>query len=98
MSSLTEIQYFQIEPSDTGTLTIEIGSLECFIFKDLSDEQTSFDELDKIIISSFISFLSLQLNEFLQSEINKKLSSVRKITYIVAIVDKEIVTVFRRRI
>ena len=49
-------------------------------------------------ISSFISFLSLQLNEFLQSEINEKLSSVQKITYIAAIVDKEIVTVFRRRI
>ena len=66
--------------------------MKYFIFKDLSDEQIAFDGLDKIIISSFISFLSLQ------SEINEKLSSVQKITYIAAIVDKEIVTVFRRRI
>ena len=72
--------------------------MKYFIFKDLSDEQIAFDGLDKIIISSFISFFSLQLNEFLQSEINEKLSSVQKITSIAAIVDKEIVTVFRRRI
>ena len=36
-----------------------------------------------------MSFLSLQLNEFLQSEIKQKLSSVQQIISITAIVDKK---------
>ena len=40
------------------------------------------------IIRSLIRFLSLYLNEFLQSEMKQKLSSVQKITFITAIADK----------
>ena len=61
---------------------------------DSPDEQNAFDGLWKIIISLFISFLSLQLNEFLQSEIKQKLSPVQKITSITATADKKIISVF----
>ena len=47
---------------------------------DLSDEDNAFDWLQKRTICSFISSLSVQLNEFLQSEIKQKLSSFQKIT------------------
>ena len=42
---------------------------------------------------SFISFLSLQLNGFPQSEL-KQLSSIQKITFITAIADQKIIIVF----
>ena len=47
MSSLTEIQYLQIEPSEKGTQTNEsmMLCLKCFICTDLSDEQNAFDGL-----------------------------------------------------
>ena len=48
----------------------------------------------KLIICWFISFLSYQLSEFLQSEIKQKLSSVQKITCVTAIADKEIISIF----
>ena len=41
-----------------------------------------------------MNFLSLQLNEFLQTEIKQKLSSVQKITYLTAIADKKTISVF----
>ena len=47
-----------------------------------------------MIISSFINLLSLQLNEYLQSELKQKLSSFEKIICITAIADKKIITVF----
>ena len=53
---------------------------------DSSDEQSAFDGLQKITIYSFINFLSLQFDEFSQSEIKQKLSSVQKITCITGIV------------
>ena len=40
----------------------------------MSDEQSAFDGLYKIIICSLVSFLSLQLYKFLQSELKQKLS------------------------
>ena len=46
------------------------------------------------IISSFMSFLSLHLNEILQSEIKQKLFSVQKTTCITAIPDKKIISVY----
>ena len=55
-----------------------------------SDEQSAFDGLKKVIICLFINFLNLRLNEFLQSEIKQKLSSIQKITCITAIADKKI--------
>ena len=58
----------------------------------MPDEQRAFDGLQKIIICSFISFLSLQLSEFLQSEIKQKLSSVQKITCITANNDNKIIS------
>ena len=45
-------------------------------------------------ICSFTNFFSLQLNEFLQSEIKQKLSAVQKLTYIAAIADKRITSAF----
>ena len=47
-----------------------------------------------MIICSFISFLSLHLNEFLQLKIKQKLSLVQKITCITAIANKKIISVF----
>ena len=58
------------------------------ICTDLSDEQSAFDGIQKTITFSFISFLRLQLNEFLQLKIKQKLSSVQKFTCIIAIIDK----------
>ena len=54
----------------------------------------AIDGLLKITICSFRSFLSLLLNEFLQLEIQKKVSPVQKITCITAIADKKIISVF----
>ena len=61
----------------------------------MSDEQSAFDrwafdrcvfDIDTITIWSFISFLSLQFNEFLQSiRNNVELSSTQKITFNTAI-------------
>ena len=42
-----------------------------------------------------MSFLNLQLNEFLQSEIKQKLSSVQKVTRITTIANKKVICVFR---
>ena len=70
---------------------MKICCLKYFTCTDLSDEQSAFDGLQKIIICLFISFLKLQVNEFLQSEIKQKLSSVQKITCITAIVNKKII-------
>ena len=72
---------------------MKVWCLKCFICNNLSDEQSALDVLWKIIICWFISFLSLQLNEFLQSEIKQKLSSVQKITCITAIADNKIISV-----
>ena len=71
---------------------MKVLCLKYAICIDSSNEQSAFDGLYKIIICSFISFLSLQLNEFLQSEIKQKLSSDQKITCINAIADKDIVS------
>ena len=43
----------------------------------------------KIIICSFVDFLSLQLNKFLLSEIKQNLSSVQKTSCINEIADKK---------
>ena len=66
----------------------------CLISRGSSDEQGAFYGLLKVIIFFLISFLNLQLNEFLQAEIKHKLSSVQKIIYITAISDKKIISVF----
>ena len=66
---------------------MKVWCLKCFICTESSDEESAFDGLYKIIICSCITFLSLQLNEFLRSEIKQKLSSVQKITCITAIAD-----------
>ena len=47
-------------------------------FRDSLDLQRAFAGLEKKIACSFLSLLNLLLNEFLQSEINQKLSSVQK--------------------
>ena len=60
------IRYLQIEPSKKGTHNNNIISLKFFTYVGLSDEQSVFDGLEKIIISSYISLLSLQMKEFLQ--------------------------------
>ena len=43
VSSLIEIQYLQIEPSEKGTHTNESMMLKFFICTDLSDEQSAFN-------------------------------------------------------
>ena len=43
MSSLTKIQYLQIEPNGKGTPTNESMMLKMFICKDSSDQQSAFD-------------------------------------------------------
>ena len=70
-------------------MPMKIRCLKSFICMGSSDEQSTFDGLWKIIICSFINFLSLQLNEFLQSEIKKELSSVQETPWITAIADKK---------
>ena len=65
-----------------------------FIDMDSSDEQNVFDGLQKITICSYTSFLSLRVNEFLQSEIKQNLSSVQRITYITATAGKKITSAF----
>ena len=42
-----------------------------------------------------MSFSSFQLNEFLQSEVRQKLSSVHKIPCIAAITDRGIMSIYR---
>ena len=75
-------------------ITMEVWCLKYFASAGSPDEQSAFGGLLKIIICSFISFWSLQLNEFQQSEIKLKLSSVQKITCIIAISDKKIISAF----
>ena len=58
-----------------------------------SDKQSVFDELHKIFIGSYISLLSLQMSEFLQSEMKKNLYSVQRITYITATAGMKIASV-----
>ena len=70
---------------------MKVRCFKCFISVDSSDEQSAFAGLKIIIICSFISFLSLQLNEILQSEIKQKLSSGQKIT---AITYKKLISAF----
>ena len=55
-------------------ISMEVRCFKCFICPDSSDEQSAFDGIKKIIIFFFISLLSLQVNEFMQSEIQKQLS------------------------
>ena len=59
VSSLTEIQYLQIEPSEREQIPMKVWCLKCFICSDSSDEQSTLDGLKKVITYSFISFLSL---------------------------------------
>ena len=60
MSSLIEIQYVQIEPSEKGANINESMMLKYRLWK--------------ISIGLFISFLSLQLNEFLLLEIKTEIA------------------------
>ena len=60
MSSLTEIQYVQIEPSEKGA--------------NINESMILKYRLWKISIGLFISFLSLQLNEFLLLEIKTEIA------------------------
>ena len=66
--------------------------LKMFICTDLTDEQSAFDGLKNLTICPFISFLSLQLNEFPQSEIKQNYLQFK--TFITAIADKKIISVF----
>ena len=76
--SLTQIQYMQIEHGGKGTSTNE----------------SVFDGLQKIIVCWFISFLTLQSNKFLQSEIKTgTIFSSLIFICITVIVDKKITSV-----
>ena len=75
-------------------MPMKVLCLKCFICIDLSNEQIAFEGLYKVVIYWFKSFLSLPLNEFLQSEIKQKSSSLQTITCINATVDKKTISVF----
>ena len=60
--------------------------VRCFQYFTLRDSKTAFARLCKIICS-FISFLGLLLNEFLQSEIMQKSWPVQNITRIIVVAD-----------
>ena len=68
--SLTEIQYFQIEPGGKGTHTNGSIMFKMFYLCGFVNGQK------RIIIYSFISFWNLQLNEKLQSQIKHESSLV----------------------
>ena len=93
-SSLTEIQYLQVEPCEKGTHTNESMMLKIFTYLDSPNEQSAFERLQKIIICSFTGFLSLQLNEFLQSKSKQKLSSVQRIACITVFADEKMLNIF----
>ena len=61
---------------------------------DSSDEWGACDRLLKIIIFLFANILSLQLIEFLLSEIKQKLCLAQKITHITAIDNTKIASAF----
>ena len=86
--TLTTIQYLQIDPSRKGTHTKEIMMLRMFFFL------YRFVRWTKCIWWAIESFLSLQMNEFLQSEIKQKLFPVLKFSWIAAVADKKILVVF----
>ena len=75
----------------TEHIPMKIYYLKNFVCTDLSDEQSAFDGLQKIVSCLLISFFSLQLNEFLQSEIQQTLTSIQKVTCITGIADKKII-------
>ena len=70
MLSLTEIQYFQIEPGGKGTHTNGSIMFKMFYLYGFVNGQ------NRTIIYLFISFLSLQLHEKLQSQIKRESSLV----------------------
>ena len=74
--TLTYLKKIHVE-SETEHIPMIVRCLRSFICSDSLDEKGAFDRLEKIIIWLFISFLCLQLNEYLQSERKKKLSSVQ---------------------
>ena len=88
-------QKFIICGLDQGeNISTKVWYLKCFVCTDSSDEQSAFIGLKKITTCSFINFLSLELNEFLKSEIKQKLSPLQKITCITGISHKKIINVF----
>ena len=83
----------QIEPSEKEHMLMKVWCLKSFIYMDSSDALCIWWARE-IITRLLINFLSLQLNEFLQSEMKQKLSSVENIICITAIADKKIKSVF----
>ena len=70
-TSLTKIQHLHIEPSETQTHTKWSMMLKMiYLYGFVRWTKCIWWTLEKTIICSFISFLRLQLNELLQSEIN----------------------------
>ena len=65
---------------------MKVWYLKYFICTNSSDEQSAFDGL------SFISFLSLQLNEFPQSKIKQNYLQFKKL--LTAVADKKTISVF----
>ena len=94
MSSLTEIRYLQIKPSEKGTHTNDNMMLEVFCLN-------GFVRWTKCIwwTKENNYLLACKLFEFAvewipATRIKQKLSSVQKITRIIAIADKKIISVF----
>ena len=92
MSSLTEFSICKLSKMKRQHIPMKVWWLKYFVCADSWDEQSAYDRLEKITVGSFISFFSLYLNGFLQSEIQQKLSSFQKITCITAIADNKIIS------
>ena len=72
-------------------IPMKVWCLKCFVCTDSSDEQNTFDGHDYygndyLFVYKLFEF---ELDKFLQLEIKQKLSSIQKITCIIAIADKK---------
>ena len=92
MSTLTEFSICRLNQVKNEHIPMKVRYLQCFLCTDESDKQRTFEGLLKIIICLFMRLN--ELNEFLQSKIKQKLSSLQKTACITAIADKEMIIVF----
>lgn len=84
--SLTEFLYLRTEQSQH--IVINLWCVKWFIFWDFSDEYSAFKSHRNVLLI-YEASLNFPLNDFLQSKIMPKLSSLQKITHIIVIVDKK---------
>ena len=89
----TRCVYFKIEPSETWAHANESMILKIFYLYGFVRWTKCIWWLYNLTICSFINFLSLQLNDILQSEIKQNYLQFKKITFITAIADNKIMCI-----